>query len=187
MREGGKVFYNSNEAAQRKTITGWVSRDGRFYGEDEHMARWAGSTHSLCECGNEVLKSRKICDACWSKKQVERYFSKPFMEWDCKALLYSESFDVYFSDRDEIETHCDEHECASGDLRLVVCHPVYASIVDDEFWQDDLPDGLYLDDVAPELSNALKALNDFIIKEKPILCWRPGKFRTSVEVMDERD
>ena len=32
------VPYDSSEAASIQTVTGWVSRSGRFWGNDEHMA-----------------------------------------------------------------------------------------------------------------------------------------------------
>ena len=36
------VTYDSAEAASIQTVTGWVSRSGRFWGNDEHMARYDG-------------------------------------------------------------------------------------------------------------------------------------------------
>lgn len=41
------VMSDSPEAATRVTITGWVSRHGRFYGEDE----WAGSPRRVARIG----------------------------------------------------------------------------------------------------------------------------------------
>ena len=33
------IAYDSAEAASIQTVSGWVSRAGRFFGNDEHMAR----------------------------------------------------------------------------------------------------------------------------------------------------
>jgi len=43
------VPYDSAEAASIQTVTGWVSRSGRFWGNDEHMARYDGCTHRKCD------------------------------------------------------------------------------------------------------------------------------------------
>lgn len=34
------VPYDSSEAASIQTVTGWVSRSGRFWGNDEQMERF---------------------------------------------------------------------------------------------------------------------------------------------------
>jgi len=59
-----KVLYASDEAAQLVTVTGWRSRTGRFYGSDEHLARWDGCTHQICECGAEMPRGFTKCNTC---------------------------------------------------------------------------------------------------------------------------
>jgi hypothetical protein len=49
MPEEKVVMYESSEAASIQTVTGWVGADGRFWGNDEHMARYCGATHRHCE------------------------------------------------------------------------------------------------------------------------------------------
>ena len=39
------ILPESPEAASIQTVTGWVSSNGRYWGNDEHMARYDGSTH----------------------------------------------------------------------------------------------------------------------------------------------
>ena len=39
------ILPESPEAASVQTVTGWVSRTGRYWGNDERMARYDGSTH----------------------------------------------------------------------------------------------------------------------------------------------
>ncbi|WP_407226469.1 hypothetical protein [Enterobacter roggenkampii] len=43
------VMMDSDEAASIQTVTGWVDRQGRFWGSDEHQARWCGATHRKCK------------------------------------------------------------------------------------------------------------------------------------------
>ena len=46
------VMIDDPRAATLVTVTGWRSMDGRFYGDNEHAARWAGCTHVKClACG----------------------------------------------------------------------------------------------------------------------------------------
>ena len=46
MAEKQIIMEDSPEAASIQTVTGWVSRTGRFWGNDERMARFDGSTHN---------------------------------------------------------------------------------------------------------------------------------------------
>ena len=80
MSETVKIRYDSPDAAQQVTVTGWQSRDGRFYGNDEHLARWAGCTHLICACGAEMEKGYNICKTCRRKADAEQYEAMPFME-----------------------------------------------------------------------------------------------------------
>lgn len=67
------VMSDSTEAAQLVTITGWVSRTGIFYGNDERIARYAGCTHRPCEtedCGKPTEKTYIYCDDCRHKRDV---------------------------------------------------------------------------------------------------------------------
>ena len=72
MKENKKVImFDSDEAAQYKTnLSGWVSRDNHFFGEDEHMARYVGCTHRKCEdCGEPTEKGWLVCDNCREKRR----------------------------------------------------------------------------------------------------------------------
>jgi hypothetical protein len=77
------VPFDSPEAAKQVTITGWISSDGRFYGDNEHLARYAGCTHRKCRtCDNIVEKCYIYCDSCTHKQALERYNALPTKEWD---------------------------------------------------------------------------------------------------------
>lgn len=59
------IMRESAEAASFQTVTGWVSSNGHFYGNDERTARYDGCTHQLCEsCGVAVCFDEYVCDKC---------------------------------------------------------------------------------------------------------------------------
>ena len=107
MSEKPKIMYASEEAAQQVTVTGWQSRNGRFYGSDEHLARWDGCTHLTCECSNEVEKSWTKCGDCRDKAGLERYLALPFQEWDELTPLTLYDNDTYFWSKEEVLSYCE--------------------------------------------------------------------------------
>ncbi len=172
-----------DRAAKQVTVTGWVSRDGRFYGDDERIARYAGSTHSLCEdCGEPCSKSWLVCDACREKRDVERekrdvekHAKRQVRPWDGICMLYSETLDEYFSEPGEVLKRLeeDESELSPSDLRLVLCEPNYPHAPDPgDCYCDELPeDG----DVPDEVAEAFAVLAAALEKCAP-LSWSAGKF-----------
>lgn len=80
------IMEDSPEAASIKTVTGWVSSTGRFWGDDERMARFDGSTHKRCDCG-AVIAHRSYCRACSDRKEAEKWEAMPEAEWDGVAML----------------------------------------------------------------------------------------------------
>lgn len=65
------ILASSPEAASIQTVTGWVARDGRFWGDDERMARYCGSTHSICEKNpaHGPVENRSYCEACYAERR----------------------------------------------------------------------------------------------------------------------
>jgi len=175
MEKIDKILYDSDEAASIKTLTGWVSRTGRYWGKDEHMARWDGCTHKLCECGNEMMKGYTICETCRSKKAIEAYDKMPFKEWDGKTPLVLFNDDQYFFHEEDIEIYLDDNELKPEDLRLMICEPNYLSPVNPDIWSDIWPED---HDLPKEVDEALSKLNEVIKKQKPF-SWSEGRFKTS--------
>ncbi len=168
------VMYTDDNAAQLKTITGWISRNGKFFGTDENIARFDGCTHKTCECGNMMIKHYTKCERCISKLQFERYNAYPFEEWDGKKPLCEHNGDRYFFDASDIDEYLEEHEMEAKDLMLVICRPNYARTVDSSIWEDDLPeDG----DIPKELQAKLDEMNE-VIKTMPPISYSPDKIRT---------
>lgn len=175
-----KVMFESPEAAQFKEgISGWVSRHGRFYGQDEQLARYDGCTHRLCECGQEMSRNYTKCNSCIEKRRAEKYLQLEEVPWDGNSLIHSDVCDEYFCDSDELEDYCIENEVKPEDLRLVLCEPQIAHGISEDHYCDILPEDRTLDDVCPELAVRIDELNRWIREFKPVLSWHPGKKRVS--------
>lgn len=173
------VLSTSNEAAQFVTnLSGWVARGGRFWGNDERMARYDGCTHRPCvDCGKPVEKITGYmkCDECREKSDNEIFESYKKQEWDEKTPITLFQGDEYFFDRESLEEYCEEHNTTPDKLPLLICEPNYAREIDDDIYCDDLPEDQSLDDVASELAEKIKELNAYIREKKIILSWGPSK------------
>lgn len=188
MSDNAIIPYDQPDLVKRVTVAGWVSTDGRFYGDDENLARWASCTHIRCACGALVKKCWTACDACRLKSNIERYNRMPKIEWDGSTMLYSDAADRYFQDYDEIVDYLldcaeDNSQTTVADLRLIVCEPNTAQQIDgNDHFSDDLPeDG----EISAELEAAFDALNEVLRKEPP-LSWSPGKYAAIVTI-DPKD
>jgi hypothetical protein len=152
------VLDTSDEAAQLKTVTGWFSRNGRFYGNDEKLARFDGCTHKKCECGNLMTRSYIKCDSCRAKLVREEYFKLQFVEWKSAGTnpvcIYREN--EYFFDDDSIEDYLSENEMQPEDLMLVVCSPNYTHTIDSSVWEDVLAED---QDIPKELQEKINEVN----------------------------
>ncbi len=171
------IPYDSPEAASIGTATGWVSRLGSFYGNNERMARYDGCTHIKCAGCESLIPVRGSlrCDPCLIKHYIERWKAMPREEWNGTDMLYSQNKDRYFQDIDDLADFCEENECAPDSLRLIICEPVYLSEIDEDHWFDDLAEG---QELPAEVLDAINQLNDAIRKQGPV-SWRPGNFAPS--------
>lgn len=181
------VLNTSDKAARRITVEGWVSRDGRFYGEDERIARYAGCTHVECgECRAPARKGRIYCPECEGRRAQARYDTLPRAEWDGSSLIYSEVADEYFSDVDYLLDHCEEHGVRPSELRLVHCEPEYIRPIDPwDHCADELPE----DGDPPDwFCDMVGKVNAEIERRKEVLSWVPGKVAVgplSIEDLEE--
>lgn len=167
------VMMDSPEAARRMTVTGWVSRDGRFFGEDERTARYAGCTHRTCEaCGGSVEKSWIKCPACRAKDMDAKWAKLERRPWDGVTPLAIFDSDTYFFDLDDIENYCEDNGVEVGSLRLVFCRPVKPRPVSaNELFLDELPEDGDVEDA--DVLAAVEALNKALEKAEPF-SWLPG-------------
>lgn len=173
------VMRDSPEAAQLKTVTGWVSRSGQFFGNDERTARWAGCTHETCEgCGS--LIERGCCNACREKRDLERWEKAEREPWDGNTPLYSDALDEYLFYKDPEELAEDE-DLAVDDLRLYICSPQYGRSIDTDYFQDELPEDGEVPDVILEAMEKLNAA----IKAAGPLSWIPGEYVPTFQAKKE--
>ena len=176
MKESPIVLFSSEEAASNLTVTGWVSRRGLFYGANEHVARWDGCTHIVCDCGEITEKTYTHCKVCREKRQAERFAAKERVLWDGVVPLCLWDGDRYFFSEEDLLDYCDEHDVAPGDLSLVICEPTFARQINPtEFYCDDLPDDGD-GEVPAELAAAFAELNERIAAYRVPLSWSPGKY-----------
>jgi hypothetical protein len=170
------IPYDSPEAASIQTVTGWVSRDGFFYGKEERSARYSGCTHRPCdECGELTEKSWTKCRSCIAKAELERFARLERASWDGEQMLYSEAHDRYFSNPDEVREYAEEEDEDGGKLditamRIVLCKPQRLHRVDTSYWEDALPEDV---DLPGDVEAALELLNEAISEAGPV-SWLPG-------------
>ncbi|PHM22371.1 hypothetical protein [Xenorhabdus ehlersii] len=174
------VMYDSPEAAKIKTVTGWVSRDGRFFGDDEHLARYCGATHRECDSNPDhpiIEINRSRCSTCYEESRQRIFMEMERKQWDRKTPLVLFDTEQYFWDADDLGEYCHEHEVDLSELQLVICEPNYPSEIDGADWfHDELPpDG----ELPYELQQAFDALNA-IIRNSPPLSWSQGKYAAIV-------
>jgi hypothetical protein len=173
------VMRESPEAAQLKTVTGWVSRTGFFFGQDERTARWAGCTHEICEGCGQVIE-RGWCRGCREKRDLENWLAAERQLWDGATPLYSETHDKYFFDGD-VEEFSEDEGVSLDDLRLYICAPQYGRSIDDDYFSDELAEDGEVPDVIRE---AMDKLNEAIKAAGP-LSWFPGKYVPTFEGIDK--
>lgn len=169
------VLSTSDDAAKLVTITGWKSRRGIFFGEDERTARYDGCTHMPCDtCSKPTDKHSIYCDACRLKRDTERYWALPAERWDGQCMIFAEAEDEYYQSLESFLEHAEDEQFDPVDLRPLLCDPIIAREVDPDYWCDDMAeDG----ELPAELEEALKALNAVIKQHQFVLSWSPSKVR----------
>lgn len=173
------IHYDSPEAAVFKTgIEGWVSSDGRFWGKDEHMARYTGCTHMPCDgCGAQIQRGYSRCEACRKKKATENWKALPFVAWDGKAPICTWDGDKYFFSEDELIEWLYENELSGSDVELVFCESQSYSEIDYSYWGDEAHEDW---EPPKELEEAVEKLNELLRKLLPH-SYTVGKIRTSYD------
>ncbi|MFZ2635562.1 MAG: hypothetical protein WAX33_04400 [Rectinemataceae bacterium] len=174
------VLSTSDEAAKFVTgLSGWVSRNGRFWGNDERMARYDGCTHTVCDCGKPVEKGWLKCTECRNKANNELFAGMKKEVWDGETPLTLYDGDEYFFDWDSLACYCEDHGTTPEEVGLLLCKPTYASEIDpNEYYCDDLAEDGEVDSGLVEKFNEL---NKYIRENKIILSWTPSDIVAIIE------
>jgi len=173
------IPFDSDEAAQRKYVEGWVSRDGFYYAEDERTARYAGCTHVKCaDCNTLIPKSTAVCDACTITRRAVEFATLPREAWDTQTPLVIFKTDTYFFDSDSLTRYCRQNSVSPEHLQLVICEPVYGSELDAaDYLSGELPeDG----EIPEEIQEAANKFNEAIQAAGP-LCWIQGTSAATID------
>lgn len=166
MESKKEIRYDSPEAAQFKTgISGWVSSDGRFFGKDENLARYAGCTHKKCDsCDNYANKGWIYCEDCRRKRAAERWEALPHQYWDGKTAICTWDGDKYFFDEGELMDWLDENELNGSDVHLVFCESIEYRQIEYGYWGEDAHEDW---EPPKKLVEAVERLNKVIRELKP--------------------
>ncbi len=175
MSDNKIILDTDEEAASVKTVTGWVSSTGRYWGEDEHMARFDGSTHKACECG-EIISRSDYCHPCHLKKEQEKYNSFVVVEWDKESPICEYSGDQYFFDHESLCDYLSDSEIHVSALNLVLCEPHPIQQIDSDYFSDDQHEDFELPD---DIQTALDSLNKVIQESAPVTFY-PSKVAVKV-------
>ncbi len=165
-------------ATYRTDICGWVSRGGRFFGEQgEEPARWEGSTHHKCSYCDEIIPKTpySACPSCRPSRLSRRHAERERRAWDGESPIYSESEDEFFYDFEEVEEFCFEHECAADDLLLLLCEPISLPEIEPDLF--DLPEDVEL---PAEIQAKVDELNAMLRSCAP-LAWEPIGYAVELE------
>lgn len=176
-------MFESHEAAQIKTVTGWVGSDGRFYGDDERAARYGGSTHHQCECGGIAERSYTRCEKCRNKTSYENYLKLPFKEWDMNEPICLYDGEEFFWDEQSLIDYLEENKLNGSDVRLVLCDPIHYQPIDCETVAGDAHEDW---EPCAELEQKINDFNKFL-ETLPPHSWYGGKIRTSYEYDFKKD
>jgi hypothetical protein len=154
--------YSWGEAAERKTVEGWMCKTcRRFFGDGEQaerIARWCCVKATPCDqCGVPKQKMYTLCATCRGTLQKKRHAARERAPWN-DLPLWCEAEDKWFDHLDAAEDEAavrisdrqddanydpnpDEIAAELEDMELLLSEPVYGREFDaDEYFFDDMPD-----------------------------------------------
>lgn len=180
-----EVDYNSPEAASIQTVTGWVSRSGLFFGNDEHTARYNGCTRLTCKTCGAYYPKNSYCDPCHDARELAKFEAMPRAAWDGVQMIYSDAYDRYFSTPEEVLEFAADLEGDEVDrlesMRLILCTPIRPRQIDTDYFVDELPEDGDWHDLPAEVQAAAEAFNAAVLACAPT-SWSPGKTAWNMEI-----
>jgi hypothetical protein len=172
------IRYEDN-AERRAGPEGWCCKTcRRYWGEDEHMARWCCATDLPCDIEGCDGRARKhgftTCVTCRRKRVDERWAAAEKVAWDGVTPLCEWDGDRYFFDDGAVTDYVADRLAdgvAIEDIRLALCErdtPRSFSMAD--FQEDHLDHEWDHDD---DFDGIDHLVNDWIDKHFPKL-WVPS-------------
>ncbi|MGR3753268.1 ead/Ea22-like family protein [Edwardsiella anguillarum] len=165
------VMMDSDEAARIQTVTGWVDRHGRFWGNDEYQARWSGSTHRKCKNKPDVHPAHSThgyCEECHREARQAKFLAMERVAWSGEPLTIFDS-DKYFFDAESLADYCVENSLLPSELQLVICEPNYPPEFDiEQHCEEIIPEGGDYFSLPQTVRDAADALNKAIKESEPV-------------------
>lgn len=165
------VMMESNEAASIQTLTGWVDRHGRYWGKDEHQARWCGATHQKCKNKPDehpIHSTHGYCEECHRESRQEKFAKMERAVWTGEPLVIFDS-DQYFFDTESLADYCWENSVLPSELQLMICEPNYPPYFDvEQHCEEIIPDGGDCYSLSQAVLDAADALNKAIEESEPV-------------------
>ncbi|EBH1515368.1 hypothetical protein CBX60_05735 [Salmonella enterica subsp. enterica serovar Pensacola] len=165
------VMMDSDEAASIRTLTGWVDRQGRFWGNDEYQARWCGATHRKCKNKPEehpIHSTHGYCEECHRESRQAKFAEMERAVWAGEPLVIFDG-DQYFFNAESLAEYCRENSVFPGELQLLICEPNYPPEFDiEQHCKEIIPDGDDCYSLPQAVLDAADALNKAIKESSPV-------------------
>ena len=180
MKTNGTYCYE--DAAEKRAVTGWVCKTcRRYWGDDEHMARYCCAKDLPCKCGKRIVGSWTACEDCRNQKQEATWANAKKVEWDGTFPVCEWDNDKFFWCEDSIRETCIERGIHPRNLRLVKAEPCTLPEFElHEFLRDELAD----DQDITGADAIDKTVNDFIDSLNPLSYWPTGEAIDSTTLAD---
>lgn len=172
-----KLPYEQAAEIRKKDFNGWCCKScDRYYGEEEHIARYCCAKDLPCNtpgCKGRAEKPYVCCKECLKKHDRERWLALPEVPWDGETPLCLFDDDHYFFSIEDLDDYLEENKMEIEDVQVVICEKAdkpYFSITD--FLCDYMPEDEDVDD-ADEID---KIVNDWI-RDRVMETWEGSKTR----------
>lgn len=184
MKDTKVILYDDKAACKKVKVTAYQDSSGRVW-LDENMARYSSMTHRTCDCcGTLCSKHYLYCNVCQDKRKREKWESlEKITDYNNSIKwLYDEYTDKYYSELNDL---LEDYEESEIDIKLampVICKHNYARCIEDDYWEDDVPEDMSFEDcaeVTQEIIDMIENLNEKL--KETVLSYSPSNKRLVIE------
>ena len=170
------IILEAEADVEYKQVSGWVTKDGYFFGEDEERARLHTATHKKClrDSTHPIFTKNSYCQVCYQLARDAKYESMEVVEWDGESYLTVFDDDKFFRDYETLNDYAEELGVAVDDLKLIICEKVGIPQIDVAIWDDLVEE---YDMIPSEILYALEHLNQIIEDHGSDVMWQQGNKR----------